>query len=229
VICGSGWLLSMATMNVTVQMAAPRWVVGRALSLYQMAVFGAMAVGSWITGQLAESHGVSAALLTMAAVQSISLFAGLFLRLPQVDELNLDLTGRWRAPETQVPVEPRSGPVHVSAKYRIREADIPRFLATMNERRRIHLRDGARAWSLVRDLGDAEIWVEQYSFARWLDYVLHNERRTHADDVSNNIIKSLHQGSWPPEVHRMLERQVTSVTYNPELASPTSSDPTRPH
>ncbi|OYW88966.1 MAG: MFS transporter, partial [Hyphomonas sp. 32-62-5] len=46
VICGSGWLLSMATMNVTVQMAAPRWVVGRALSLYQMAVFGAMAVGS---------------------------------------------------------------------------------------------------------------------------------------------------------------------------------------
>ncbi|MGE6696446.1 MFS transporter [Hyphomonas sp. NPDC076900] len=228
VICGSGWLLSMATMNVTVQMAAPRWVVGRALSLYQMAVFGAMAVGSWITGQLAESHGVTAALLTMAAVQSISLFAGLFLRLPQVDELNLDLTGRWRAPETQVPVEPRSGPVHVSAKYRIREADIPRFLATMNERRRIHLRDGARAWSLVRDLGDAEIWVEQYSFARWLDYVLHNERRTHADDVSNNIIKSLHQGSWPPEVHRMLERQVTSVTYDPELASPTSSDPTRP-
>lgn len=229
VICGAGWLLSMATMNVTVQMAAPRWVVGRALSLYQMAVFGAMAVGSWITGQLAENIGVSQALLTMAAVQSVSLLAGLFLPLPQVDELNLDLTGRWRQPDMQVPVEPRSGPVHVSVKYRIREADIPRFLAAMNERRRIHLRDGARAWSLVRDLADAELWQEQYSFARWLDYVLHNERRTHADDVSINIVKSLHQGSWPPEVHRMLERQVTSVTYNPELTSPTSSDPTRPH
>lgn len=229
VICGSGWLLSMATMNVTVQMAAPRWVVGRALSLYQMAVFGAMAVGSWITGQLAENYGVTHALLTMAALQSVSLIAGLFLRLPQVEEMNLDLTGRWRQPDMQVPVEPRSGPVHVSVKYRILEADIPRFLAAMNERRRIHLRDGARAWSLVRDLGDAEVWLEQYSFARWLDYVLHNERRTHADDVSINIVKSLHQGSWPPEVHRMLERQVTSVTYDPALVSPTSSDPTRPH
>lgn len=228
VICGSGWLLSMATMNVTVQMAAPRWVVGRALSLYQMAVFGAMAVGSWIIGQLAENFGVTQALLTMAALQSVSLFAGLFLRLPQVEEMNLDLTGRWRQPNMQVPVEPRSGPVHVSVQYRILEADIPRFLAAMNERRRIHLRDGARAWSLVRDLGDAEVWIEQYSFARWLDYVLHNERRTHADDVSGNIIRSLHQGSWPPDVRRMLERQVTSVTYNPELASPTSSDPTRP-
>lgn len=229
VICGSGWLLSMATMNVTVQMAAPRWVVGRALSLYQMAVFGAMAVGSWITGQLAETFGVSPALLTMAAVQSLSLAAGLFLRLPQVEEMNLDLTGRWRQPDMQVAVEPRSGPVHVSVKYRILESDIPRFMAAMNERRRIHLRDGARAWSLVRDLGDAEIWLEQYSFARWLDYVLHNERRTHADDVSINIVRSLHQGSWPPEVHRMLERQVTSVTFDPDLASPTSSDPTRPH
>jgi MFS family permease len=212
VICGAGWLLAMATMNVTVQMAAPRWVVGRALSLYQMAVFGAMAAGSWITGQLAEGFGVTQALLTMAAVQSISLFAGLFLRLPDM----------------QVPVEPRSGPVHVSVKYYIPEADIPRFLAAMNERRRIHLRDGARAWSLVRDLGNSEVWLEQYSFARWLDYVLHNERRTHADDVSINIIRALHRGSWPPEVQRMLERQVISVTYDPELASPTSSDPTRP-
>lgn len=228
VVCGSGWLLAMATMNVTVQMAAPRWVVGRALSLYQMAVFGAMAVGSWITGQLAEGLSVSEALLIMAAVQSVSLFAGFIWRLPQVDELNLDLTGRWRPPATQIPVEPRSGPVHVTVKYHILETDIPRFLAVMNERRRIHLRDGARAWSLVRDLGDAEIWQEQYSFARWLDYVLHNERRTHADDVSASIVKSLHQGSWPPEIHRMLERHVTSVTFDPELNPPTSSDPNRP-
>lgn len=228
IICGSGWLLAMATMNVTVQMAAPRWVVGRALSLYQMALFGAMAAGSWITGRLAEHFGVSEALLIMAALQSISFFAGFFLRLPVVEELNLDLKGRWQQPDIKLPVEPRSGPVHVSIEYRILEADIPRFLAAMNERRRIHLRDGARAWSLVRDLADAEVWKEQYSFARWLDYVLHNERRTHADDVSINIVKSLHQGSWPPEIHRMLERQVISVTYDPELTSPTSSDPTRP-
>ncbi len=142
--------------------------------------------------------------------------------------MNLDLTGRWRLPDMQVPVEPRSGPVHVSVTYRIKEADVPRFLAAMNARRRIHLRDGARAWSLVRDLGDAEVWLEQYSFPRWLDYVLHNERRTHADDVSINIVRTLHQGDWPPEIHRMLERQVIRDTYDPELSSPTSSDPTRP-
>lgn len=227
VICGAGWLLSMATMNVTVQMSAPRWVVGRALSLYQMALFGAMAAGSWITGQLAENFGVRDALLIMTAAQSLSLIAGFFRRLPQVEDLNLDLKGLWRQPDIKVPVDPRSGPVHVTVEYRILETDIPRFFAAMNERRRIHLRDGARAWALVRDLSDPEVWKEQYSFARWLDYVLHNERRTHADDASLNIVKTLHQGSWPPVIVRMLERQVASVTFNPELASPTETDPTR--
>lgn len=227
VICGAGWLLSMATMNVTVQMSAPRWVVGRALSLYQMALFGAMAAGSWITGQLAENFGVRDALLIMTAAQSLSLIAGFFRRLPQVEDLNLDLKGLWRQPDIKVPVDPRSGPVHVTVEYRILETDIPRFFAAMNERRRIHLRDGARAWALVRDLSEPEVWKEQYSFARWLDYVLHNERRTHADDASLNIVKTLHQGSWPPVIVRMLERQVASVTFNPELASPTETDPTR--
>ena len=36
---GAGWLLALSTFNVAVQMSAPRWVVARALSLYQMATF----------------------------------------------------------------------------------------------------------------------------------------------------------------------------------------------
>lgn len=227
VIFGWGWLLSMATMNVTVQMLAPRWVVGRALSLYQMCIFGAMAAGSWVSGRLAEHHGISEAILIMAGVQSVGLVVGFFLRLPEIGDLNLELVGRWRMPDMKVPVEPRSGPVHIAIRYQIREADIPRFLAAMNEHRRIRMRDGARNWALVRDLSAPDIWIEKYRFGRWADYVLHNERRTHADDTNLDIIRTLHQGSWPPPVDRMLERQVTGVTLNPELSAETTNDPTR--
>ena len=227
VLYGWGWLLSMATMNVTVQMSAPRWVVGRALSLYQMCLFGTMALGSWACGRLSEQYGISEAILIMAAVLSIGLVVGFFLRLPEVEDLNLELVGRWRAPDVEVPVEPRNGPVHISLRYRIREADIPRFLAVMNESRHIRLRDGARNWALVRDLSDPEIWIEKYRFGRWLDYVLHNERRTQTDRENLKAIKTLHQGEWPPKITRMLERQVTGVTLDPELAAETSSDPTR--
>ena len=40
-----------------IQLSAPRWVVGRAIALYQMAAFGGMAGGSWVWGGLAERLG----------------------------------------------------------------------------------------------------------------------------------------------------------------------------
>ena len=49
-LAGAGWVLALATFNVAVQLAAPRWVVARALSLYQMAAFGGIAGGSWLWG-----------------------------------------------------------------------------------------------------------------------------------------------------------------------------------
>ncbi|MBK8199741.1 MAG: MFS transporter [Acidobacteria bacterium] len=227
VFCGGGWLISVATMTVVVQMSAPRWVVGRAISLYQMAIFGAMALSSWTSGVLSENFGVSNAMLTMMAVQTAGLAIGFFFRLPEVDHLNLDPLDRWQIPSVKVDVEPRSGPIRVAIRYRISESDIPAFIAAMNERRRVRRRDGAKAWSLSRDLADLETWIEQYQFARWADYVRHNERRTHADDDNHAAIKSLHKGSWPPEIHRLLERQVSSYPVNAGPPVDTTIDPTR--
>lgn len=224
---GGGWLITVATMNVAVQMSAPRWVVGRALSIYQMATFGAMAASSWTSGLLSESFGVAGALLIMAGLMIAAFGVGLSFRLPEVDHLNLEPVGRWRTPDVKVQIEPRSGPIRVSIHYRISEADIPAFIAVMGERRRVRRRDGAQGWILSRDLEDPEVWIEQYRFARWTEYVLHNERRTHADDENLEAIKALHKGPWPPEVHRFLERQVNSLTIDPGLPIDTTIDPTR--
>ena len=64
-------------------------------------------------------------------------------------------------------------------------ANVPGFLAAMAERRRIRRRDGAREWSLLRDLSDPELWIERFHVATWLDYVRHNRRRTRADEHGN--------------------------------------------
>src|SRR3546814_5027143 len=34
-VAGAGWVLTLSTFNVTVQLSAPRWVVARMLALYQ--------------------------------------------------------------------------------------------------------------------------------------------------------------------------------------------------
>src|SRR5690606_8795477 len=65
-IGGACWVLALSLFNVSVQLASPRWVVGRALSLYQTATFGGMALGSWVWGLAAEVYGTPAALLIAA-------------------------------------------------------------------------------------------------------------------------------------------------------------------
>jgi MFS family permease len=230
-MAGMGWVTALSTFNVSVQMSAPRWVVARAVSLYQMMAFGGMAIGAWLFGWIAEHHGVVEALYASAAVQVVAALLGLLRPLPQIGEDNLDLQNSWREPDTTVPVEARSGPVVVTIEYRIPAGSVVPFLTAMSERRRIRRRDGAHGWSLMRDLGDPELWVERYHVATWLDYVRHNQRRTVADVDNSETIRALHAGPNLPVVHRMLERQTGSlpISRTPdarEISDP-MTDPTR--
>jgi len=211
-LAGAGWVSALSTFNVSVQMASPRWVVARAVALYQMAAFGGMAGGSWLFGALAEAqgvgrHAVAPALLAAAGVLLLTPLAGRVLRLPEIGRLDLAPQDRWREPGTAVPVSPLTGPVVITVEHRVGEADVPRFLAVMGERRRIRRRDGARQWHLLRDLAEAELWVERFHFPTWLDYVRHNERRTRADQENADALRRLWIDGGPPVVHRRIERQ----------------------
>ncbi|AGH51123.1 major facilitator superfamily protein [Sphingomonas sp. MM-1] len=230
-LAGAGWVLALSTFNVSVQMAAPRWVVARALALYQMAAFGGMAMGAWLFGEVADDHGVRVALIAAGLAQGIGLIVGLRLKLPQADFMNLDPAGQWTVPETAVAVQPSSGPIVISIEYHIDPVDVIEFLAAMNERRRIRIRDGARHWTLLRDLGDPRLWIERYNVPTWLDYIRHQERRTQADAENFERIRALHRGDDKPVIHRMIERQTGSLPWTRapgarEMADP-MTDPTR--
>ncbi len=229
-LCGAGWVLALSTFNVSVQMASPRWVVARALALYQMAAFGGMAGGSWVFGIIASGHGVEAALIAAACIQLLSVVAGLVWYLPAISQLNLDPRDSWQEPQTAIPVEARSGPIVITIEHRIAEENVAAFLAVMSERRRIRMRDGARHWALLRDLGDPQLWIERYHVSTWLDYVRHNRRRTHADEANSEALRRLRIDEAEPVVHRRIERQTGSL---PRFRGPDAreldpiTDPTR--
>jgi MFS family permease len=212
---GASWVITLSSFNVTVQLSAPRWVVGRALALYQMATFGGMACGSWIWGVIAERHGVSEALLIAGVVLLAGAAVGVRYGLPELKSLNLDPLSRWKEPEIALDIRPRSGPIVVTIEYIIREQGAVAFLEAMAQRRRVRRRDGARHWTLLRDLEDPELWVERYHTPTWLEYVRHNQRRTQADAVVGERLLALHQGSAQPRVHRMIERPTGWITPDP--------------
>ena len=230
-LAGSGWVLALSTFNVTVQLSTPRWVVGRALSLYQMATFGGMAAGAWGFGTIADGRGVTVALLAAAGLQAFGGLAGLILPLPTGGDADLEPLDNMTDPETAVPVHARSGPIVITVEHRVDEANIPAFLVAMNERRRICRRDGARRWTLLRDLAEPDLWIERYHVATWLEYIRDRQRRTRADLENAERIRALHIGGHAPRVHRMIERPVGSASsdHTPtgrEVDDP-MTDPTR--
>lgn len=210
-IGGACWVLALSTFNSTVQLSAPRWVVGRALALYQMAAFGGMAAGSWAWGWVTLHSGPTGGLTAAAVALVFGAAAGLRYQLPPLEALNLDPLGRWRKPEVAVDIEPRSGPVFVTIEWRIRQEDVVEFLKAMEERRRIRRRDGARHWSLLRDLTDAGLWIERYDSPTWVEYVRQAQRVTQADAEIGDRVRDLHIGPEPPVVHRMVERQTGAL------------------
>jgi MFS family permease len=211
VMAGVAWVLALSTFNVAVQMSAPRWVVARALSLYQMSTFAGIALGSWMWGLTAHIEDVRVALLIAAAVLFLSAMLGFWRALAETATLNLELLQRWTEPETSVPVESRTGPVVITIQYVIAEEDIVEFLGAMDERRRIRRRDGANDWKLLRDLADPQVWIERYSTPTWLDYIRHNSRLTHEDAGIPKRLRELHRGPDKPIVRRMIERQTGTL------------------
>lgn len=209
VIVGGGcWVVVLSLFNTIVQLSTPRWVVGRAISFYQTATFGGMAIGSWVWGVLAEGYGTDTALLIAALVVAGGVLVGLLLPMPVFSSLDLDPLNLFREPELHLDIVPRSGPIAIQVTYQIRDEDLPEFLKLMAERRRIRIRDGAQAWALMRDLERPQFWTETYHTPTWVDYVRHNTRRTKADAENFERLRELHQGKGLPEVRRMIERQV---------------------
>ena len=208
---GACWVLSLSLFNVSIQLSSPRWVVGRALSLYQTATFGGMAAGSWIWGATADAFGPDWALATAGVVLLACAVVGLRLPLPQFNTHDLNPLNTFSEPILRLDLRPRSGPIMVMVDYRIDQADIPRFLALMADRRRIRRRDGARQWALLRDLEQPDLWVESYHVPTWIDYVRHNMRRTKADADNVEQLRALHRGPDLPKAHRMIERQTVPL------------------
>ncbi|RQP05436.1 MAG: MFS transporter [Paracoccus sp. BP8] len=206
ILAGFAWVSALSVFNASIQLAAPRWVLGRALSIYQTTAFGGMALGSWLWGEISAVSSPRTALLVSAGGLVAGALIGRLSRMPEFSDADLEPANRFREPALRLELKARSGPILVMIDWRIAEKDVDDFLALMVERRRIRRRDGGRQWALLRDLEHPEVWVESYHVATWIDYVRHNHRPTNADTANMDRLLALHSGDGPPLVHRMIER-----------------------
>src|SRR4029079_19218974 len=111
VLGGGSWVMMLSTFNITVQLSSPRWVVGRSLAICEMLVFGGLAIGSWLWGEVAESHGLVVALAASSVMLALSTRLGVYAPFPQTDKLNLSAARGTFNVTPKVELGPESGRV----------------------------------------------------------------------------------------------------------------------
>lgn len=205
VLLGAAWTTSLTLCNVSIQFAAPRWVAGRAMAMFQAAMSGGLAIGSLLFGRLAENFGLVNALLVSALLLIFSPLAGLRLRMPELSTSMIDGERLILDPDVAGIPDGRTGPVTIVVEYRVSAFDIGRFRVLMDQVRRMRTRNGASNWSLSRDVGQPDLWIERYSIPTWRDYLHFRTRATEAEQELVAELAVLHAGKDEPLVRRWLD------------------------
>jgi MFS family permease len=212
VVAGAAWMLAVALFNIGVQLSAPRWVAGRSLAIFQAAISGGIAIGSWGWGQLTDAAGVETALLVSAGLMLLSPLLGLWLKMPRVGARNEDAEV-LADPEVLLSLTGRSGPLVVEIEYRVAQDNARAFHNVMQEVQLSRQRNGAYGWSIARDIADPELWTERYHCPTWFDYLRQRNRSTQSERALHQRAMDFHLGPDPVRVRRMLERPFGSVRW----------------
>lgn len=206
-------IITTALLMVTVQLSAPRWVTGRALSFSTSALTGGIAGGAWLWGEVAEVWGITTALLVSGAASASSTFLRYVTFIESARVVEVESAPIGYEPEVALDLTTRSGPVAVEISYRVDPDEARAFYAAMGDVQKMRQRNGAFGWSLSRDIADPWLWIERYQCATWGDYLRLRDRWTTADRSIQEKADAFHHASDEPRVRRRLERPIGSVRW----------------
>ncbi len=174
---GVGWTSAYATIQAAAQLVCPPWVRARALSIYQLAQNGALTVGSFAWGSLADHMGMANTLLVAAA---IGVGLAIIVRRYSID-LSIARPTPPPAEPLPVPEAPAAelvpllrrarGRVMETVHYSVQQPQRGEFLAAMAEVRKVRGRAGAMFWQLYEDVAHPEGWMEVWSMESWTDHL----------------------------------------------------------
>ncbi|MDA0181537.1 MFS transporter [Solirubrobacter phytolaccae] len=179
VVAGTGWILSLATLNSTFQASLPGWVKARGLAFYLVVFQGGNAIGSAVIGLLAARFGVTGTLGAAAALLALS---PLIARLAPIPDITPDeLRPAGDVPASHALATDVGGPVMVTLEWRARPGEAGALAATIAAGEPARRRTGATAWSSWADAEDPDRIVEQFVVTSALEHQRQHERMTVRD------------------------------------------------
>lgn len=170
-LAGMAWLITLTTLNAAAQLSLPQWVRARGLAIYLLVATGSQAVGSSVWGAIATRTGSATALISAAVMLGVVALSVPVLRLrPCTGTLSVDVSTAWPSPTVVFEPSPNDGPVLVTVRYVVPEANRNKFVAVMTEVRQSRLRTGGHSWGLYRSVGQSDMFIERFTVASWTEF-----------------------------------------------------------
>jgi MFS family permease len=201
VLAGVSWIIVVATLNVSAQMALPGWVRGRGLAVYATVMFGAMTLGSLVWGQVASLLGLSAAhyLAAGGALLAVPLLHRWKLQSGAV--LDLAPSMHWPEPVVTAKVDDDRGPVLVTLEYHIAAENRDAFLQALRRVAAERKRDGAYDWGIFEDTSVSGRWLETFLVDSWIEHQRQHRRVTNADKLAEAEVRRFQTQGAPKVTH----------------------------
>ena len=212
---GAAWLAAGSTLGVAAQLTAPAWARARALGVYHLAFFGALALGAALWGWVGSRAGVPMALALCAGTGVLAAAAVRPWRLDgsapgtaasRVPGLPAVPLPRPKAPAPTLSdlLHEDSGRLLEAVHYRVDPADRDAFLAAMREVRQVRMRAGALVWRLYEDVAQPERWTELWAVESWTEHLREATRLDEADYAALARAAAMHRDDEPPKASRHL-------------------------
>jgi MFS family permease/quinol monooxygenase YgiN len=199
-LAGATWITSANTLSVSAQMGLPDWVRARGMSMFQMSITGASALGAAVWGQVATVASVPLSLTLAAAIGALAMALANHWRPDHGTGDDLTPSDEFKAPQPQEP--PLHGHVMVMVEYLIDPARAAEFRKLLQESRRSRLSHGALSWELLHDINEPGRFVEMIEDGSWTDHLRRFDRLTAADAVLRDRKLAFHLGASAPVITR---------------------------
>ena len=214
VIGGVAWILVLSTLNSQYQSTLPGWAKARGMSYYLVIFQGGGALGSAAFGLIAQTAGLTKALLAAAVALALVALAGLWLPFKAISPEDLLPSGDWPAPHV-VGSTATDGPVQVTIEYRPRpglERDLVKALYAGRLARR---RTGAISWRLWRDAANPAHILEQFVVGSWDEHLRQHERVSRRDQQRLEQINAMTESNQPTTVTHWLAPEFNRTAPRP--------------
>ena len=219
-VLGAGNILTIAMLNVTVQLSAPRWVTARALSLFSSAITAGIGIGAWGWGLVAEAYDVSFAMIASGIAVGTTALLGFVLPLEKDQDSDYSTVDIGYEPEVAMPLTLRSGPIVVEVEYDVDPAKARDFYGVMMKMEGVRKRIGGFQWSISRDIANPALWTERFHCPTWGDYLRMRDRYSQPDFDIQAEADSYNRSGAGRRVRHRLERPYGSVRWKAESYDP---------